>query len=388
MRRGWRVGTGAAAIMLGMLASAEAKGAPPVLPGARAEAVAFADLPGWLTEDYVALLAVFQRSCTSADPLRLGAPRPPAFGAICRRAAAITPVGQEAKRFFETEFRPWRVVPAEGSGFLTGYFEPEFEGALARSATFPTPVYDRPPDLVTKLPGDDWPGLDPALSSARRLEKGLEPFPDRGAIEDGALEGQGLEVAWLRDPVDRFVIQVQGSARLRLPDGSVRRLTYSGRNGHPYTSLGRLLSTERNIPPAEMTMDRLVAHLKSDPAEATRLIRRNRSFVFFRLGAVAAGDLGPIGGEGVPLTPLRSVAADRTIWPYGTPVVLSGVLPVAGGGHEPLARAAVIQDTGSAITGPARIDLFFGSGPEAGYRAGLVRHPLVLYALWPNREDA
>src|SRR5262249_13576427 len=143
------------------------------------------------------------------------------------------------------------------------------------------PLYDRPADLVTRQAGDDWPGLDPALSSARLTAKGLAPFPDRTAIETGALDGQGLEILWLRDPVDRFVLQVQGSGRVRLPDGGVVRLVYSGRNGHPYTSLGRVLSERENIPPAQMTMDRLIARLKADADFARDLIRLNKSFVFF-----------------------------------------------------------------------------------------------------------
>ena len=120
---------------------------------------------------------------------------------------------------------------------MTGYFEPEFEGSLTRSRDFPTPLYGRPPELVTRMPGDDWPGLDAGLSAARRTETGLEPFPDRTAIETGALDGRGLEILWMRDPVDRFVLQVQGSGRIRLADGRVTRLVYAGRNGHAYTCL-------------------------------------------------------------------------------------------------------------------------------------------------------
>jgi membrane-bound lytic murein transglycosylase A len=245
-------------------------------------------------------------------------------------------------------------------------------------------VLGRPADLVTRMPGDDWPGVDPALTSARRTPSGLQAYPDRAAIDAGALEGQRLEILWLRDPVDRFVMQVQGSARIKLADGPVLRLAYAGRNGHAYSSLGRIVSREQGIPPEQMTMDRLIAFLKADAPRAAALIARNRSFVFFRRADELAPELGPIGGEGVPLTPMLSVAADRSIWPYGLPVVLSGQLPLTAGGAEPLARAAIIQDTGSAIVGPARIDLFFGSGDAAGHRAGLTRHPLDLFALWPR----
>ncbi|MGL4729285.1 MAG: murein transglycosylase A, partial [Bosea sp. (in: a-proteobacteria)] len=360
----------------------------PSIAGADALTARFAELPGWAEQDHSALLAVFRRSCQAPQPLRVGAPRPSALAAICSAAPEIASSG-DAKRFFEANFAAWRIRPHQGGGFLTGYYEPEFPGSLARSDAFPTPVYARPPDLLTRMPGDDWPGFDPALTSARRGDRGLEPYPDRQAIDEGALSGKGLEILWLRDPVDRFVMQVQGSSRIRLGDGKVLRLAYSGRNGHPYTSLGRVVSEEENIPPAQMTMDKLVAKLKSDPEKARALIWRNRSFVFFRRADELPAELGPIGGEGVPLTPMLSVAADRAIWPYGLPVMLSGSLPLQdGSGDEPLARAAIIQDTGSAIIGPARIDLFYGSGDAAGHRAGLTRHPLELFVLWPKSAPA
>lgn len=363
---------------------------PPPLDAAlaRSQPVDFADLPGWPGDDHLALFRVFQGSCQAPVSLRAGAQRPAQLAAICEAARQGAPASvsdaASARHFFESRFSAWRIEPVTGHGFLTGYFEPEFPGSLTRTDAFPTRLFARPPDLVTRGAGDIWPGLDPALAAARQSLDGLTPYPDREAIENGVLDGRGLEIMWLRDPVDRFVMQVQGSARIRLADGTVKRLAYSGRNGHAYTSLGRLLVEEEGIAPAHMTMDRLVARLKADPGEATRLIRRNRSFVFFRLADELAPELGPIGGEGVPLTPLRSVAADRHIWPYGTPVVVSGQLPLAGGGTEHHARAAIIQDTGSAILGPARLDLFFGSGPQAGQLAGLVRHPMVMFVLWPR----
>jgi len=188
----------------------------------------------------------------------------------------------------------------------------------------------------------------------------------------------------MRDPVDRFVLQVQGSGRIRLPDGTVTRLVYAGRNGHPYTSLGRELSRREAIAPEQMTMDKLVARLKADAAFARELIRLNRSFVFFaRNDALPAGS-GPIGGAGLPLTPLRSVAVDRSIWPYGMPAWIDAEIPDGTGGSERLARLVLAQDTGTAIIGPARIDLFVGSGAEAGHRAGLIRHPLDFVVLWPR----
>ncbi|RDJ20525.1 lytic murein transglycosylase [Bosea caraganae] len=374
-----------------MTAMTPAHAAPPLPPGARAELMSPGGIPGWRNDDQRIPLGIFAAGCAADPPLRPGAPIPPGLVAICKDARALLARGQPdqatARRFFEERFDFWRIRPlGSPRGFMTGYFEPEFAGSLTRSAEYPTPLYDRPADLVTRQQGDDWPGLDPALSSARRTAKGFEPFPDRTAIETGALDGQGLEIIWLRDPVDRFVLQVQGSGRIRLPDGGVVRLVYSGRNGHPYTSLGRTLSEREGIPPAEMTMDRLIARLKADADFARDLIRLNKSFVFFARKDDLPAESGPIGGAGLPLTPLRSIAVDRTLWPYGMPAWIDTEIPAGTGGTELLARLMIAQDTGSAILGPARIDLFVGSGPEAGHRAGLVRHALDFIVLWPREE--
>lgn len=383
----------ATGLALGLLAAAiamtGADASPPPLPmGARAESVAPAALAGWGADDQLAVLRLFAQGCETDPPLRQGAVPPPALPALCVKAAALLAADASAaaaRRFFADNFAFWRIRPAGAErGFMTGYFEPEFEGALTRSDAFPTPLYGRPADLVTKMPGDDWPGLDPALTSARRTAKGLEAFPERAAIEEGALAGRGLEILWMRDPVDRFVLQVQGSGRIRLPDGKATRLVYSGRNGHPYTSLGRELSRRENIPPEQMTMDKLIARLKADAGFARDLIRLNRSFVFFARNDDLPPESGPIGGAGLPLTPLRSIAVDRSLWPYGMPAWIESEIPDGKGGSEKLARLMLAQDTGTAIVGPARIDLFVGSGAEAGHRAGLIRHPVDFVVLWPR----
>lgn len=361
----------------------------PLPPGARAEEISPGALPGWTLDDQSLSLAIFAKGCMAEPPLRQGVTPPPLLEAACTQAMALVAAGPPesavSRRFFEDRFRFWRIRPRNAeTGFMTGYFEPEFEGSLTRSDAFPTPLFGRPNDLVTRQLDDVWPGLDPALSAARRTGTGLEPFPDHAAIEDGALEGQGLEILWLRDPVDRFVLQVQGSGRVRLPDGTVTRLVYSGRNGLPYTSLGRVLSQRETIPPEQMTMDRLVARLKDNAVFARDLIRLNRSFVFFARRDDLPLEAGPIGGAGLPLTPLRSIAIDRTIWPYGLPVWLDTTIPDGQGNNPPFAGLMIAQDTGSAILGPARLDLFVGSGAAAGHRAGLIRHPTSFVVLWPR----
>lgn len=362
---------------------------PPLPPGVRADTIAPEALPGWAADDHLIAFEIFARGCLTNPPLRASVPTPDALLRICERARTLQKAGQlgrdTARRFFEDSFSFWRIRPAASdTGFMTAYFEPEFEGSLTQSDAFPTPLYDRPADLVTRMPGDDWPGMDASLSAARRTAGGLEPFPDRTAIETGALDGQNLEILWMRDPVDRFVLQVQGSGRIRLPDGSVTRLVYSGRNGHAYTSLGRVLSERESIPPQQMTMDLLIARLKADAGFARDLIRLNRSFVFFARRDDLPADAGPIGGAGLTLTPLRSLAIDRTVWPYGMPAWIDATVPDGVGGMERLARLMIAQDTGSAILGAARVDLFIGSGAAAGHRAGLVRHPFDFTVLWPR----
>ena len=335
--------------------------------------VAYDDLPEWAAQDHALILTMLRRHCEAPQALRAGAAAPSAFVDAC--AALATGEGP-ARVVLEQNFQPYRITPHSGSGFLTGYFEPEFEGSLAPSPAFPVPLYDRPVDLVTRpqQPDAAWAHLGD-LQGARRHGDRLLPYADRAAIDAGALDGKAPAILWLRDIVDRFVMQVQGSARVRLPDGGTVRLGYSGRNGHPYTSLGRVLVEEEGIAPADMTMDRLVARLKSDLQAAQALIARNRSFVFFRIASELPADSGPIGGAGLPLTAHHSFAADREIWPYGLPAMLHGALPDGAGGTRPLARLGVIEDTGSAIKGPARIDLFFGSGaPHASAHPGHGAH--------------
>ncbi len=358
--------------------------------GAVLRTVSFGELDGWQHDRLEEAFATFLRGCAGLSALRAGVAPPAGLAAACAAALVMRDAGRTvdrnaARAFFEQWFTPSRIVPSVGSGFLTGYFEPEFAGSLVRTDTFQTPLYGRPADLVTLDQGASLPGLS-GLQAARRMPDGrLVPFATRREIEETGVARDWPVIAWLRDALDRFVMQVQGSARLRLPDGSVARVAYAGRNGHPYTSLGRLLSETANIPPADMTMDRLVARLRSDPSWARGFIWNNASFVFFRLAAELDLGQGPIGGAGVPLSAHRSIAADRLIWPYGLPVWLSGDIPTAERGRtEPLRRLTMIQDTGSAIVGPARFDLFYGSGPDAGFVAGLTRHIVEATVLLPK----
>ncbi len=181
-------------------------------------------------------------------------------------------------------------------------------------------------------------------------------------------------------------VAIAGTARIRLLDGRTVRLAYAGKNGHPFTAPGRIIVGRGHVPLAEMNLDRMTAWLRANPVEAREIMRLNRSYVFFRLAEELDAKDGPIGAAGVPLTPARSLATDRNLWSYGLPFWLEGELPLAGGGSDPLGRILVSQDTGTAIIGPARGDLFFGGGPQAGTRAGLTRQPVRFVVLLPKAE--
>jgi membrane-bound lytic murein transglycosylase A len=338
-----------AGLALGRGAVADDRGPAPF----RAEPVSFTALDGWAEDDHHAAFASFRGSCPGVvdGSTAVRGRVPDAALVTACRAALETPVSSptEARLFFETRFEPVEIVPETGAGFLTGYFEPEYRGSLVRTEEFATPLLAPPV------------GMDDG------------PYPDRAGIEAGALGDKARPLVFLADPVEAFLVHVQGSARIRLGDGRVLRLAYAGRNGQPYTAIAQVLAQRQNIPPGQMDMPSLVAWLRTHAAEAPEVMRLNRSYIFFRVAAELAPAEGPVGGAGIPLSAGRSLAIDPRYWSYGQPVWLDGKLP-SPDGETRLARLAIAQDTGSAIVGPARGDLFFGTGPEAGARAGLVRH--------------
>lgn len=352
--------------------------------------LAFAELPGWARDDHAAAFAALQETCkavTRADAaLRMAKPPSPELLAICGKTSDnVLSDPNAARLFFEAHFIPHRIVPAEGSdGFLTGYYEPELDGSYEKNDRFTWPIYARPDDLVSLKPGETLPGLPEGLSAARNLDGFIEPYWTRADIESGTLRGLGLELIHVTDEVEAFLIHVQGSARIRLPDGTSVRLRYAGRNGHPYTSIGRLIVQEFGLTPEDVTLEKLKAWLRADVARGRAVMRRNLSFIFFDLDEGIDPSRGPIGGAGVPLVAGRSLAVDRTIWSYGLPFFLDIPVPVAPGKSEPMRRLLIAQDTGSAIVGPARGDLFFGSGPYAGILAGETRHRGAFYVLLPK----
>ncbi|PVE24701.1 lytic murein transglycosylase [Microvirga sp. KLBC 81] len=358
---------------------------------ARLEALSFKDLDAWANDDHGAAFKAFLRSCraldASAAELRPAQAPERHLLSVCREALKSENLSRsEARRFFETHFQPFAIIPRSGNGFLTGYYEPEFQGSHTPDSRFKVPLLARPDDLVTIAQGETLPGIDKGLQAARRTATGYEPYPDRAAIEDGALGSLAKPVVYLREPAEAFIIHVQGSSRIRLTDGSVMRVAYAGRNGRPYTSIGRVLVQRGEMDLESMTLEKLMGWLKDNPGPAKELMRQNQSYIFFREADELAPEDGPIGGAGFPLVPGRSLAVDRSLWAYGLPFWLEGELPFTLEKSEPLRRLMIAQDTGSAIVGPARGDFFFGSGEDAGTRAGLLRHTTRFVVLKPKAK--
>jgi membrane-bound lytic murein transglycosylase A len=348
--------------------------------------VTFPDLPGWAEDDTSAAFQTFLRSCPAVlkaadnpqSPQRL-------FQPACREALTLSTAKATrdiARIFFERHFTPHRVVHAGSQGLLTGYYEPILRGSRTKTPEFTVPLYRRPPDLeaVAATPQQD--STVAGLTAMRRAGSTFVPYYTRAEIEEGALAGAGLEFLWVRDAVELFMLQVQGSGRVRLADGTIVPVGYDGKNGHPYTSIGRYLIDRGQFAADRMSLQALVRWLRADPARGQAVMRQNASYVFFR--EQPAATQGAIGAMGIPLTPGRSMAIDASIHPLGAPIYVSSpTLRHATPGHG-YARLMIAQDVGAAIKGPERGDLFFGTGDRAGRLAGVTKHDGSLFVLLPR----
>ncbi len=313
--------------------------------------------------DAIAALSSFRESCpkllarSDASGLTQGSDWRPA----CTAASGSVP-DREARGFFVRHFETVQV--GEGSAFATGYFEPEITGSRTRLPGYDVPVYAVPQDLVRAKPGDAEPLSSGRMPVGRYDSSGrFVPYYDRTEIEQGALAGRGLEIGWALDPIEFFFLQIQGSGRLRAPDGTVTRIGYAGQNGHTYTGIGGVMR-ERGLlgdGPGKYSgsMQGIMQYLRENPADGKALMRENKSWVFFR---ILEGD-GPIGALGVPVRRESSVAADPKFVPLGAPVWLNLDRDEADG-------LWIAQDTGGAIKGANRFDTFWGAGPDARRIAG------------------
>jgi membrane-bound lytic murein transglycosylase A len=357
------------------------------------EPMTFSDLAGWSDDDHLAAWKAFLASCKPvlragvrpAKPASAGSPQ--ALIDVCARAVAMSKAKSvrtrsEARQFFESHFRPHRISGGDAEGLLTGYCEPLIKGSRTPDKIYKVPIYRRPPDLVNIVAESERGAKSGELTHQRKTAKGLEPYLTRAEIEEGGLAGQGLELMYLKDPVDVFFMQVQGSGRIQLPSGEKVRVTYDGKNGYPYTSVGRALIDEGKMTAEEMSLKSLKTWLKSDKDRARPVLWKNKSYVFFRELSGAEAEA-PMGAVCIPLQPGRSLAIDTTYYPIGTPIFVDAPKITHATKSGGFRRLMVAHDVGSAIKGTERGDIYFGSGDDAGRVAGVTKHPGHLYALLP-----
>ncbi len=388
------------AVLIGLggvvLAARSAATEPIKFADSQYEPVAWADIDGWAGDDHAAAFSTFLASCrviatTKQRVVRDSGPVADGLKDVCTKALAAIPLDDDgARKFFEDNFSPVRINKiGDAQGFLTGYYEPIIEGSRVPTGEFTAPLYRRPPNLVVsgrrKL-GDAFPSK--GVKVGRRVgRRKIVPYYDRGEIEDGALDGWHLEICYLHDQVDVLFAQIQGSARIRLEDGTILRVNYDSHNGWPYTPVGRVLIQRNLISKDEMSMDRIRQWMEANPDEAKDVRRQNKSYVFFRITDLSTEDEA-IGAEGAPLVPGRSIAVDHALHIYGTPFFIAADLPLTNDKAGTKFRRLMIgQDTGSAIVGPARADIYFGAGDEAARMAGRIKNPGDFIMLLPRDLD-
>ena len=349
--------------------------------------VSFGALSGWNKDNLSASYAAFRRSCRVMMKARW---RKTIYGgsrddwrAACNKAlkGGSKISSSSARRFFEHYFSPVEI--RSNSSMFTGYFEPEIDGSRKPSREYPVTIYRKPKDLVSlsKSAAKKY-----GMPYGRKTASGVKPYYTRKQIEQGALKGKGLELIWLKDWADAFFLHVQGSGRVRLDTGEVIRIGFAGKNGRPYTAIGKVLIDWNELERKKVTMQSIRAWLLLNPDRLHKLFWKNQSFIFFREIKVRNPSLGPPGAQGIELTPGRSLAVDGKYHLYGTPMWLDTKTPTGASGKlEPFRRLMVAQDTGSAIKGKVRGDIFFGSGDKAGRAAGPMQSPGRLVVLLPKR---
>jgi membrane-bound lytic murein transglycosylase A len=367
---------------------------PLEISGSQYAPVAWADIAGWSDDDHLQAYKAFRLSCKPISAQRKPPADPKALGISLRdpcraaRAAGISD-GAKARAFFEEHFLPLRISRlGEDEGFVTGYYEPVIDGSRTQTDVYTVPVYRRPSNLFVRGVKQSDSGLPNKGQVFRKIgRRKLVPYYDRAEIEDGAIAGRGLEICWLKGQTDLLFTQIQGSARVHLEDGSTIRINYDAHNGYPYTPVGRILIDRGIIPKDQMSMLRIREWMDQNPDGAQELRRQNRSYVFFREVQLSDKDEA-VGAQGVPLTPGRSIAIDKALHVYGTPFFIEGELPIESEQSKtPFRRLMVAQDTGSAITGPARADIYFGAGADAGRVSGRLRNNMRFVILVPKSLD-
>ncbi|MBI1203159.1 MAG: transglycosylase [Rhodopseudomonas sp.] len=356
--------------LLTAVAAPLASAQPMKLRNAEAQPLTFAALDGWSSDDQSAAFETYLKSCSAilhgTEAMRKARPVYSGLYNACIKAVALASGGKvdtiAARKFFENNFKPVRILPAMhtygyytgADGFYTGYFEPEVAGSRVKTAEYTVPLYGVPAKLAGKT-------------------STVFAQYDRVDIEKGALAGRDLEICWVKNPVDAFFAQIQGSTRVRFDDGKLLRLNYIASNGKPYTPVGRILIDDGVFTPQEMSMDKIRDFMEANPELGKALRDKNRSYVFFSKTTLQPHDE-CLGAQGIQLTPGRSIAVDPGIHVYGTPVWIDARFPLKSDAPQDVfQRLMVAQDTGSAIRGPARADIYFGHGPEIPSIAGRIK---------------
>lgn len=361
-------------------------------PGYRLSPVSFGDLPGWEKDDPRALFETMARCLShirNVKPYRMGSlgltadDLLPLLAAADDRSADMS--AAEARVFFEDNCGPFRIERDDMQpGLVTAFYEPEVDVSVQPDATFAHPFYLRPDDLIDLDENNRPADMDSGYMFGRMTSSGVTEYPDRKAIDQGFLKGRNLEIAWARSKVDVFFAHIQGAARLRYPDGNIRRITYAAKAGHPFSPIGKLLIDLGEIDRERISMQSIRKWLAENPAKVDEIFWHNRSYIFFRDADVSDDALGPVAAAKVPLVAGRSLAVDRMIHTFGYPFFIHAPTLRHLNDGQPFARLMLALDTGSAIVGPSRGDIFTGSGYEAGERAGTVRNEADFYILIPK----
>ena len=350
---------------------------PPAPPAPLFTPVGFEALPGWRQDDLRQAWPAFQASCRALTA------RPDWKTACAAGRLVDASDGEAIRRYFETYFVPNLVRAPDGldTGLITGYYEPLLHGARKRGGAFQTPLYKVPDDLITVDLASVYPNLKGMRLRGRLVGKTVVPYGSRAEIERAKIPGK--ELVWVDDPVEAFFLEVQGSGRVQLDDaGETVRVAYADQNGHPYKAIGRWLIDQHELTSEQASAQGIKAWIAAHPERRQELLDVNPSYVFFKEERLPDPSVGPKGALGVPLTPGRSVAIDKTILPLGAPLFLSTTQPAS---DTPLQRLVIGQDTGGAIRGAVRADFFFGFGGEAAENAGRMKQRGQLWALLPRQ---
>jgi membrane-bound lytic murein transglycosylase A len=337
--------------------------------------VEWSSLEGWELDNHSDAWAGFLKSCQKLDHQQ--------WRAVCDLAENSGDLDDaEAREFFESHFevRPVYAKGGETQGLITGYYEPLLKGSWERSEEYQYPLYGVPEDLLVVDLGAVYPQLKGMRLRGKLVGNKVVPYPDRAQLDDDQELLQGAEILWVNSPVDLFFLHVQGSGLVELVDGSIAAVGYAEQNGHPYQSIGRVLIEMGELEKEEVTLFTIRDWLKANPDRLNEVLSKNPSYVFFELRD--AQENGPTGALNVVLTPRRSIAVDRNVIPLGAPVWLQTTLPNEA--QSPLNQLMLAQDTGGAIKGHVRADVFWGRGGEAEEMAGLMKQQGKLFVLLPR----